>query len=97
MPPRGHHSPRARLAVVSDGVHQGQPVTRVIYGEGGFTLLDAEMADEDPNDHELEEFHAVCLDCLIETHPEAGRGMDVAREEVSSRFVEGHGWMVETA
>jgi len=76
-------------------VHQGRPVTRVICGDGGFTLLDAEMADEDPNDHEISEFHAVCLDCLIEQHPEAGRGMDVARDGGSSRFVEGHGWMEE--
>jgi hypothetical protein len=67
----------------------------VIHGEGGFTLLDAEMQDENPDDHELEEFHAVCLDCLIETHPEAGTGMDLARVGGSSRFVEGHGWMEE--
>jgi hypothetical protein len=30
-------------------------VTRVIYGEGGFTLLDAEMADENPDEHGIEE------------------------------------------
>jgi hypothetical protein len=91
----GHHSPRTRLAVVSDGVHQGQPITRVIYGEGGFTLLDAAMQDENPNDHELHEFHVICESCLIERHPEAGAGMDIARRGGSSRYVEGHGWMEE--
>jgi hypothetical protein len=57
----------------------------------------ASAEEEDPDDHELEEFHAVCLDCLIESHPEAGAGMDIARRGGSSRFVEGHGWMEETA
>jgi hypothetical protein len=97
VPSHGHHSPGTRLAIVSEGVHHGQRVTRVLWGEGAFTLLDAEMADEDPDDHEFEEFHAVCLDCLIESHPEAGAGMDIARRGGSSRFVEGHGWMEETA
>lgn len=86
---------KSRLAVISDAVHQGQPVTRVLYGEGGFTLLDAEMADENPDEHELEEFHVVCLDCLIDQHPEVGAGMDIAKRAGSSRFVEGHGWMEE--
>jgi hypothetical protein len=45
---RSHHSPRTRFAVISAGVHQGQPVTRVLYGEGGFTLLDRTMQDENP-------------------------------------------------
>jgi hypothetical protein len=72
-------------------------VKRVIYGEGGFTLLDAEMADENPGEHGIEELHVVCLDCLLERHPEAGRGMDLARPGGSSRFVEGQGWMEEMA
>jgi hypothetical protein len=96
VPSHGHHSPRTRLAIVSDGVHQGRPVTRVIYGDSGFTLLDRAMQDENPDDHELEEFHAVCLDCLIERHPEAGAGMDVARRAGSSRFLVGV-WMEEIA
>jgi 5-methylcytosine-specific restriction enzyme A len=41
--------------VISDGVRRGRRVTRVIYGEGGFTLLDAEMADENPDEHGIEE------------------------------------------
>lgn len=92
-PSHSHGSP-ARLAVISDGVYQGQPVTRVIYGEGGFTLLDAEMQDENPEDHGVEEFHAVCLDCVIEWHPEAGQGMDIAKRAGSSRFHLGV-WMEE--
>jgi hypothetical protein len=66
----------------------------VIYGEGGFTLLDAEMADENPDDHELAEFRVVCESCVIETHPEAARGMDIARRAGSSRFHAGI-WMEE--
>jgi hypothetical protein len=52
-------------------------------------------ARREPDDHELDEFHAVCLDCLIETHPEAGAGMDIARRAGSSRFHAGI-WMEET-
>lgn len=69
---------------------------RVIYGEGGFTLLDAEMADENPDEHGVEEFHVVCLDCLLEAHPEAGAGMDLARRAGSSRLHVGT-WMEEMA
>jgi len=94
---RSHHfSPRSELAVISEGVHQGQPVTRVLNTDGGFTLLDAEMADENPDEHYLEEFHVVCVDCLLEGHPEAGRGMDLARRAGSSRFHAGV-WMEEIA
>jgi HNH endonuclease len=72
------------LAVISDGVRRGRPVTRVIYGEGEFTLLDAEMADENPGERDNEEFHVVCLDCLLDQHPEAGAGMDIARRGLLS-------------
>jgi hypothetical protein len=58
---------------------------RVIYGDT-FTLLDAEMADENPDEHGIEKFHAVCLHCLLDTHPEAGAGMDIAKRAGSSRF-----------
>jgi hypothetical protein len=85
---------RNDLAVISDGVRRGRPATRVIYGEGGFTLLDAEMADENPGERDIEEFHVVCLDCLLDQHPEAGAGMDVARRTGSSRFHVGI-WMEE--
>ena len=85
---------RNDLAVISDGVRRGRPVTRVIYGESGFTLLDAEMADENPDEHGIEELHVVCLDCLLDQHPEAGAGMDVARRAGSSRFHVGI-WMEE--
>lgn len=74
-------------------------MTRVIYGEDGFTLLDAEMADENPDEHGVEELHVVCLDYLLDQHPEAGGGMDVARRAESSRFHAGifarvFGWAV---
>jgi hypothetical protein len=58
----------------------------VLHGEDGFTLLDAAMQDENPDDHELEEFHVLCEACVIEKHPEAGAGMDIARRAGSSRF-----------
>jgi hypothetical protein len=91
-------SHKSRFAVVSDGVYQGRPVTRVLWFEDGFTLLDRAMQDENPDDHELEEFHVICESCVIDQHPEAARGMDIARRggSGSSRFVEGHGWMEET-
>lgn len=47
--------PSNELAVISDGVPEGRSVTRVIYGQSGFTLLDAEMSDADPDDQDVEE------------------------------------------
>jgi hypothetical protein len=77
----------ARLAVVSDAVARGEPVTRILHGrESGFVLLDAEMQDENPDDHEVEEFTVVCEACLVEKRPEIGRGMDLAKRAGSSRF-----------
>lgn len=75
--------------MISEGVRLGRPVTRVLYGESGFVVLDAEMADEDPDRHGVDEFRVVCLDCLLERHPEAGGGMDVAKRTGASRLHEG--------
>jgi hypothetical protein len=47
-------------------------------------------------EHGLEEFHVVCLDCLLEAHPEAGAGRDLAKRAGSSRFHVGI-WMEEIA
>jgi hypothetical protein len=54
------------------------------------------MQDENPDDHAIEEFHVLCEACVVDQHPEAARGMDIARRGGSARFVEGHGWIVET-
>jgi hypothetical protein len=33
------------------------------------------MADENPYEHGIEELHVVCLDYLLDQHPESGVGM----------------------
>jgi hypothetical protein len=75
-----------RRAVISDGVRQGEPVVRVIHGQGAFMLLDAALADENPDEHGPEAFHAICIHCLLDAHPEAARGMAIARRTGSARF-----------
>jgi hypothetical protein len=61
------------------------PVATVIYhGESppldsGYTVLFADAPEELPD---LDDpcLHTVCLHCLIELHPEAGRGLDLAKK-----------------
>jgi hypothetical protein len=50
-------------------------------GDSGFTVL----FDDAPDPEEVEgvdhpAISFVCLDCLIDDHPERGRGLDIARE-----------------
>lgn len=97
MPLRGHHSPPTRLAVVSRGVASGKAPERILYfaeGDPEFLLLDADVP-EDPDETQEGDLLPVCLPCLIDQHPEAGAGMDIAIRAGTSRFVEGRGWMEE--
>ncbi len=80
--------PTQRLCLISRAVADGQPVAAVVFHGGnveepldsGFVLL-APDDSFDPDDHDAETGWAVvCLGCLIDDHPEAGRGIDLARE-----------------
>jgi hypothetical protein len=92
------------VAIVGRDVLEGAPVGIVYYaaermtsGDSGFDLFSGlESADEffakverDPEQH----LATVCLHCLIEGHPEAGRGMDLARQHGFAWFEDGE-WRV---
>lgn len=72
------------LAIVGRDVLEGAPVGIVAFSDGSFDLFSGrEPADEflanverDPEQY----LAVVCLHCVIDAHPEAGRGMDLARQ-----------------
>jgi hypothetical protein len=50
-------------------------------GDSGFTVLFADAPDPDEVEGmEHPGISLVCLHCLIDDHPEIGRGLDIARE-----------------
>jgi len=54
-------------------------------GDSGFTVLFEDAPDpEELSDEEGDELpdgiSLVCLDCLLDDHPEVGRGLDIAHE-----------------
>ena len=50
-------------------------------GDSGFTVLfDDAPEPEDIDGPEDPRVSTVCLDCLLDDHPELGRGLDIARE-----------------
>ena len=67
-------------------------------GDSGFSVLfdDAPDPDDLPeNGNELPEgITVVCLSCLIEDHPEIGRGLDIAREYGVADLDENGEWVV---
>jgi hypothetical protein len=48
----------------------------------------------DPVKTRWQELVVVCMDCLLEQHPSAGRGMDLAREGGIACLSEGE-WRIE--
>jgi hypothetical protein len=85
-----------QLAVTTQAVKAGAAPTRVHYcADGSFLLFDAD-ASEDPSEHDPEKMVVVCAHCLIEQHPAAGRGMDVAQRRGAARY-EGGTWVEEPA
>ncbi len=64
-------------------------------GDSGFSVLfdDApDPADVDgPEDPRLT---LVCLDCLVDDHPELGRGLDLAREHGLAELDDDDEWVV---
>ena len=67
------------------------PATEIFFAEdSGFFLISDEAPHAD--DAVPEDFRVVCLDCLIDEHPEAGEGMDIARH-YGEAWLEGGVWM----
>jgi hypothetical protein len=48
----------------------------------------------DPEDVEDDDAKPVCLNCLIDDHPEIGRGLDLAREHGGADLDENGEWVV---
>jgi hypothetical protein len=81
--------------VVSRGLLEaGTPAHRVLYfrHEPSYLVL-SEDTPEDPAELSASDFRSVCLGCLLDRHPELGRGLDVAREARSSPEVGGARWV----
>ena len=66
--------------------------------DSGFTVLfhDAPDPDELPEDDDslLPGITLVCLDCLLDDHPEVGRGLDIAHEYGVADLDERGEWVV---
>jgi hypothetical protein len=68
-------------------------------GDSGFSVLFSDAPDPDDIPTEsLEELPPgitlVCLHCLIDDHPEIGRGLDIAREHGVADLDENGEWVV---
>lgn len=90
---KGHT--HTRLVVVSAAVANGAPVTRVIFTEedGGYLLFDADVP-ANPDEIDEDEVTVLCLGCVVDRHPEAGVGMDLAKRH-GEAWLEGESWVVE--
>ena len=70
-----------RLCVVGRAVVAGHPVVEILYFEpddpldSGFICF----AEADGREPDADALATACLHCLIESHLEAGRGLDEAR------------------
>jgi hypothetical protein len=53
---------------------------KVIPTDSGFTVLLSD-APERPEDADDDDMETMCLHCLIEDHPEVGRGLDLAKKK----------------
>jgi hypothetical protein len=62
--------------------------------DSGFTVIFDDAPDVEELDVEDEGSALVCLSCLIDDHPEIGRGLDIAREYGVSDPDEHGEWVV---
>jgi hypothetical protein len=64
--------------------------------DSGFTVLfdDAPDPEEVPDTGEHPLVRMVCVGCLLEEHPEVGRGLEVACEYGVADLADDGGWMV---
>lgn len=88
----GSHSHSQRLAVVSEDVDEGASPTRVLYDGSNFLLLGATVPYTDPDGYEGR-LVPICERCLLEQHPQAGRGMDLAKRHRAAHVDEHGAWI----
>jgi hypothetical protein len=64
--------------------------------DSGFTVIFADTPDLEELDDDVlgDGSELVCLDCLIDDHPEIGRGLDIAREYGVADLDEDGEWVV---
>jgi hypothetical protein len=81
-----------QVVIVDSGVADGEPVKAISYLEpvaawdSGYAVFSGEPGDD--TDTAL-----VCLHCLLDEHPEAREGMDLARE-CGVAVPDGDGWTI---
>jgi hypothetical protein len=64
-------------------------------GDSGFSVLFDDAPDpEDVQGPEHPGISLVCLHCLLDDHPELGRGLDLARERGVAHLDENDEWVV---
>ena len=65
-------------------------------GDSGFTVLYADAPDPDELDEQGRhpDVTIVCLGCLVDDHPEIGRGLDLAREYGVADLDKNGAWVV---
>jgi hypothetical protein len=88
-----HRSPASKLVVVTRAVADGASPRWVAYLEEDENFLIGEKYI-DPVAQRWQDLVVVCVDCLLEQHPDVGRGMDLAQEEGVACYSEG-AWSVE--
>jgi hypothetical protein len=83
----GHLCASERLSVITEGVDRGAPIVRIYGSDDSFVLLDEDCpADADDYDGQLV---VVCMGCLLEEHPEAARGLDLAKNYGAAHLADG--------
>lgn len=71
-------------AIIDHAITEGATVTAISYLEpehewdSGFALLSTTPTDDTEAD-------LICIDCLLDEHPELGKGLDLAREHGEAR------------
>lgn len=82
-----HEQPDLEWAAKQGRVVQVETVEPVDASDSGFVCF----LDSAPQDRELdhEDGMVICLHCLLDAHPEAGAGLDVAKEHGRAVFAEG--------
>ena len=63
-------------------------------GDSGLTVLFSDSPDPDEVRPEDPRITLVCLDCLIDDHPELGSGLDIARRFGVADLDEDGAWIV---
>ena len=63
-------------------------------GDSGLTVLFSDSPDPDKVEPEDPRITLVCLDCLIDDHPELGSGLDIARRFGVADFDADGTWIV---